>query len=218
MYPPPYIYHTNQQIHLGRPLVSSTLQQIPRREASRLQRGTSGDPHCPGIPKRNNRGWCGCWFFGNEWPWSFDVEIGSFGVWKQMNFMYMLRYTKIRWCGISTLELPYPTFWKRKIHRLKIAGFQGRGIWFTFTFYYRYWEPFPKIHHVSRLANLALPGCQVGTSLDMSPKNTGKLHRTRFKKRLKFYGFGGTSSKAVWNHMFFEGFYTFFLQKLTYAL
>jgi len=59
MYPPPYIYHTNQQIHLGRPLVSSTLQQIPRREASRLQRGTSGDPHCWGYPKRITGGGVG---------------------------------------------------------------------------------------------------------------------------------------------------------------
>lgn len=103
-----------------------------------------------------------------------------------MNFMYMLRYTRIRWCGISTLELPYPTLWKRKIHRLKIAGFQGRGIWFTFTFYYCYWEPFPKIHHVSRLANLALPGCQVGTSLDMSPKIRGNC--TEKVEILRFCG------------------------------
>ena len=121
----------------------------------------------------------------------------------------MLRYTRIRWCGISTLELPYPTFWKRKIHRLKIAGFQGRGIWFTFTFYSCYWEPFPKIHHVSRLANLALPRCQVGTSLDMSPKIRGTAPN-KVQEKVEILRFWGISSKAVWNHMFFEGFYTFF--------
>ena len=130
-----------------------------------------------------------------------------------MNFMYMLRYTKIRWCGISTLELPYPTFWKRKIHRLKIAGFQGRGIWFTFTFYYHYWEPFPKIHHVSRLANLALPGCQVGTSLDMSPEIRGTAPNKVQEKVEILWFWGNFRQGCLKPHVFWRFLHFFFFAK-----
>ena len=71
MYPPPYIYHTNQQIHPGKtPGHARPSNNFPRREASRLQRGTGGDPHCRGYPKGITGGGVGVGFLGTS-----DLEV-----------------------------------------------------------------------------------------------------------------------------------------------